>query len=67
MPAFVEYLNALPSVYDLFKHQEQAVDGVPILYSDKDYDVNAGPAYAFRHHSKANQFEQLELANIIGT
>ncbi|NEO86854.1 MAG: hypothetical protein F6J87_21730 [Spirulina sp. SIO3F2] len=66
MPAFVEYLNSLPSVLDLFVHAPQASDGLPILYSDKDERIEGDVAWVFRPENHENSFEALQLNQLLG-
>ncbi|MCV9964385.1 hypothetical protein OIU34_21080 [Pararhizobium sp. BT-229] len=62
MPAFVEYLGALPSVYDVFSHAGQG--GLPVLYSDENVDVG-GEAYVFQRRNADNSFDQVDLEGIL--
>lgn len=65
MPAYVEYLNSLPSVYDVFESAKYG--DAPILYSDSDYDMEDGVrAYVFKAENPHNTFENIPLATIIG-
>ena len=61
MPAFVEYLNSLPSVYDLFKGATQSPDGVPVLYDDTDEPIGGGEAYVFLRRNKDSDFNALDI------
>lgn len=67
MPAFVEYLNALPSIEDLFVHapQSEAADATPILYSDAKVKVSTKEAYVFKPENAKNKFTQLNLSEIL--
>jgi len=60
MPAFVEYLDSLPSVFDLFKGVSVSEDGVPILYDDTGEKVQ-GDAYVFMQRNRDNEFRQLDI------
>ena len=63
MPAFVEYLQSLPTVADLF---ECAKTGeMPVLYSDKDVAINAQRAYVFKPENTENAFEKVEVVNAL--
>lgn len=69
MPAYVEYLNALPSVADLFVHapQSDAPEATAILYSDLNLTLPEGAkAYVFKPENAANQFEKLALEPLLG-
>ena len=64
MPAFVEYLNSLPSVYDLFAHANEGL--VPIMYSDENEQITSGlEAYVFQCHNPDNNFTQLSLSEFL--
>lgn len=66
MPAFVEYLKAQPSVYDLFEGANTAKEGsVPILFSDEEVEINGGQAYVFQKRNANNSFEQLDLTKLL--
>lgn len=54
MPAFLEYLDSLPTVYDLFKFAPKG--DMPILYSDKDVDIKDTLAYVFTKENQDNSF-----------
>lgn len=60
MPAMLEYLDAQPSVYDLFSLAPQAKDGLPVLFSDKGIPIN-GDAYVFRQENPLNKVVPLDL------
>lgn len=68
MPAFVEYLDTLPSVYDLFRDAENKKTGRGfVLYSDKDVNITDNErAYVFKPENKGNKFHKVELNNILG-
>lgn len=66
MPAFVEYLDTLPSVFDLFKHQPQTKDGLPVVYTDKEISlVDNQPAYVFLPQNRNNQYESFSLSSLL--
>jgi hypothetical protein len=63
MPAFVEYLDALPSVADLLGH---AKGEIPVVYSDADRELTEDqPAYVFKPENESNSFKQLDLAKFL--
>lgn len=65
MPAFMEYLKALPSVADLMVHAPQG--SVPVRYSDAEAAVDEGQlAYVFRPVNPASQFKPLSLERLLG-
>lgn len=65
MPAFVEYLNSLPTVYDLFRPAKEGV--TPVTFSDKDNDFEADTerAYVFRPENPDNTYKSLDLNAIL--
>lgn len=74
MPAVMEYINAIPSVFDLFKNN-QCIDvnldtdesPVPVLYTDETNPVNAEEAYVLRpKNPDSNNFTQLSLDAYLG-
>jgi hypothetical protein len=64
MPAFIEYLDSLPSVGDLMIHAKSGA--TPILYDDKDVTIDSGEAYVFRPLNTANKFEPLSMTKVLG-
>lgn len=65
MPAFVEYLNSIPSVYDLFSGVEKEDGNNFVLCSDKDVELNGERAYVFKPENENNKFHKIELADIL--
>ena len=67
MPAFVEYLDSLPSVYDLFQHSVDEAEGSGyIVYSDKDVEIKGTEdepetAYVFRPENEANHYQEVDI------
>jgi len=66
MPAFLEYINSLPSVHDLFRESVDASSKTKILYSDKDAELKGEPAYVFRPENKENKFKPVDLNGLLG-
>ncbi len=68
MPAFVEYLDSLPSVYDLFRDSENKKTGKGyVLYSDKGVDIEENArAYVFKPENEDNKFHKVELNSLLG-
>ena len=64
MPAFMEYLDTLPSVYDLFKHQES---GLCVAYSDRNLNLVNQKAYVFRPENQNNNFTSFSLTNLLNS
>ncbi len=66
MPAFVEYLNALPSIHDLFAHAPRAATGMPVLYDDTDAPlVGRAPAYVFRPVNQDSAFVPFDPSSLL--
>lgn len=65
MPAFVEYLDALPSVYDVFKNSKKSKTGIPVAYDDQEISIDGGKAFIFKPLNEKNKFEQIELSKVI--
>ena len=63
MPAFVEYLSSLPSIYDLFKNAPKGE--TPILYSDKDIKINTDKAFVFKKENAENSFNNYDFNELI--
>ncbi len=65
MPAYLEYLKALPSVGDLFEH---AAEGdTPVLYSDSGIDMEVGTcAFVFKPENEKNSLTKMSLQDILG-
>ena len=66
MPAFVEYLDTLPSVFDLFAHAKQSKKGTVITYDDSNVELkDKEVAYVFRPSNDKNSFEQMDLSGLL--
>jgi len=63
MPAFIEYIDSLPSVYDLFKHAQKGT--IPVLYSDKEQEVKEGRAYVFKKENTENSFDDFVFNELL--
>jgi hypothetical protein len=61
MPAYLEYLNSLPSVADLFKDANKGT--LPVLYSDDGVTIRTKSAYVFQPRNPNNQYEKIALAS----
>ncbi len=64
MPAFVEYLDTLPTVHDLFKHTRHSKKGVVIAYDDTGLKVDK-VGYVFKPSNKDNKYRQLNLSEVL--
>lgn len=64
MPAYVEYLASLPTVFDLFS---QAPTGdMPVVYSDANRAIKDGQkAFVFKPENPESQFEPLTLSDVL--
>ena len=66
MPAFMEYLDSIPSVYDLFKNVPKSDEGVAIVYDDKDIELkDEESAYVFKPLNDKNSFTQINLSELL--
>lgn len=67
MPAFMEYLDAQPSVYDLFENapMDPGTEGIVAVYRD-DKPVD-GKAYVFQSTNEESDFEQIELTEFLNS
>lgn len=67
MPAFVEYLDTLPSVHDVFAHQPASPTGLPVLYGDAGVElIDAdAEAYVFRPEREGNRFRPFPLQALL--
>lgn len=65
MPAFVEYLNTLPSVYDLFKHQDHSDDGMPVLYSNEGVELDGAEAYVFSNVNEKESYIPFDVNELL--
>ena len=64
MPAFVDYLNSLPSVADLFEHADEG--SIPILYSDAEQELrDEQPAYVFRPENQDSSYSAIDLSKLL--
>lgn len=63
MPAFVEYLNTLPSVFDLFESVK--VGETPILSHDDGVEITTESAYVFNSKNADNVYEKIEINSLL--
>ncbi|OJJ18770.1 hypothetical protein BKI52_24670 [marine bacterium AO1-C] len=63
MPAVVEYLDAIPSLLDIFEtfSVEPAPDALKVVYTDEQVAINNEKAFVFLPKNKQNQFEPISL------
>jgi len=65
MPAYMEHLNSIPSVYDVFQDSVNKKSKDLALYSDKDVSINGENAYVFKPENEKNKFNQININAII--
>jgi hypothetical protein len=67
MPAYMEYINSLPSVHDLFRESvDEESDGAHILYSDQDAELKNVRAYVFKPENKLSKYKPVDLNGLLG-
>lgn len=68
MPAFCEYLDMLPSVFDAFAHAPRSPSGMPVVYSDEGAAITGDrEAYVFRPSNEASRFRPFSLNELLVT
>jgi hypothetical protein len=65
LPAFIEYVATLPSVYDLFMNSVDKDSNIKMLYSDKNTSLLDVEAYVFKPENDKNKFNQIDINKII--
>lgn len=65
LPAFFEYMETLPSVFDLFENAP--VGDVEFRYSDKDYEIKNEKAYVFIRNNENNNFDNIDISEYLKT
>jgi hypothetical protein len=68
MPAYLEYLATIPSVYDLFEPVRKGGSGkrLHVVYDDKDVSLKDDrKAYVFKPLNEENKFTQLNLNDFL--
>jgi len=65
MPPFMEYLNSLPSVHDLFRQSVDSKSNLQVLYSDKDIELKDVSAYVFKPENKNNKYQPMDLNGLL--
>lgn len=64
MPAFLEYLNSLPSVADVFVHCKKG--SMPVWFTDEGKNLEEGSqAYVFKPVNANNHFKQINLSKVL--
>ena len=65
MPAYLEYLNTLPSVHDLFKPLRKSVTGPFVGFSDKGIKIKSKTALVFKPENKGNTYKPLDVQPLL--
>lgn len=67
MPAIVEYLEAIPSLLDMFESFPVAPtkQAMKIVYTDENVDIKQEKAFVFLPKNQKNQFEPVSLENLM--
>lgn len=64
MPPFMEYLQTLPTIFDLFKHQTLEQNGLLITYDDENIKLDGETAYVFQPKNSQNNFTSFDLSKL---
>ena len=66
MPAFVEHMDSIPSVYDLFKDSEKKDGNGYVLYSDSEVEIEDGErAYVFQAKNQDNTYQPVDIQKLL--
>lgn len=65
MPPFMEYLDSLPSIYDLFCESVDENGKAYIVYSDRDVDLQDVPAYVFKPENNLNKYVPVNVNTLL--
>jgi hypothetical protein len=63
MPAYLEYLDSLPSVLDLVRDAPRGV--VPVRYDDEGETISGGKAFVFRPRVAENSYRPLSVTDLV--
>lgn len=64
--AYNEYVNAQPSILDVFVKSSENEDAVKFLFSDENVSlIDAKKAYVFKSLNPDNSFEQIDLGEVL--
>jgi hypothetical protein len=63
MPAYVEYLESLPTVRDLLRDAPEG--DMPVLFSDRDVAIEADRAFVFRPENAENSYDRVSVADLL--
>lgn len=68
MPAFIEYLDTVPSVHDLFKGVARKNGKINVVYDDANVElVDNEKAYVFKPLNEANSFSQINTSELLNS
>jgi hypothetical protein len=68
MPAFVEYLDSIPSVHDLFKGVARKNGKINVVYDDANVELTKDEkAYVFKPVNEANSFTQINTSELLNS
>lgn len=62
MPAYLEYIESLPTVYDLFSQAKEGT--IPVVYRDSAVDIKEGKAYVFKPENADNTFDPIKPVDL---
>jgi hypothetical protein len=66
MPAYIGYLSAQPSLFDLL--QDAPLGKMPVLYDDDHVKIESDSrAFVFQPHDKTNTYERVSVADLVKT
>lgn len=63
MPDVVEYLNSVPSIFDLLKHGEKG--NIPFMFDDKYKAITSGKAYVFNPLNSKSNYEKIDMVSVL--
>lgn len=64
MPAYVEYLESLPTMLEVLQDAPQGT--MPVLYSDERHEIRDGRrAFVFRPENPQNAFERVSVTDLL--
>lgn len=68
MPAFSEYLDTVPSVYDLFKGAARKNGKTNVVYDDANVELTKDEkAYVFKPLNESNSFTQINTSELLNS
>ena len=68
MPAFSEYLDTIPSVYDLFKGVARKNGKINVVYDDANVELTKNEkAYVFKPVNESNSFSQINTSELLSS